>query len=814
MKVSLNWLKRYLSLPYTPEEISNFLTIIGLEVEGLDKIESIKGGLDGVVIGKVIECKKHPNADKLSVTKVDIGSGDLHQIVCGAPNVAAEQKVLVATVGTKIYADDDSHFTIKKGVIRGVESHGMICSASELGMSDDHSGILVLPDDAVIGTKAAEYYNIESDYVYDIGLTPNRSDATSHLGVAKDLLAYLKINKDYTDDIIEPDTSDFITERIAFNIDAEVEDKTQCPRYSGISIADIEIKESPAWLKNLLHSIGVKPINNIVDITNFVLNELGQPLHAFDADKINEKKIIVKTLVEGTPFTTLDDVKRKLHSDDLMICDGDEMPLTIAGVYGGLNSGVTDQTKNIFLESACFTPVSIRRTSTRHNLRTDAAKIFEKGSDPNMTVFALKRASALIKSLAGGAISSVITDVYPKEIKKAEVRLFYDHVNSLLGVNLSKENIHDILTSMEMEIEPWSDKSLLVKVPTNKIDVTREVDVIEEIIRIYGLNNIPIGPQIKSAISYTNKPDKHKIKELISDFLVARGFNEMMGLSLIESGHYDNLNIVHEDHFVHINNTSNIQLDIMRPEMMISGLLSVANNLNRQQNNLALFEFGKSYQQIKDKYIEKEKLTLFMSGKQHEESWLEDSKTEKSFYDIKGSVLSILDKLGIATYQIAEISSDSRLKYGLKLHRGPMILVEFGEIRKAVLSSLGIKTKVFYAEFSIEDILKATNDGKIHIQPISKFPSVRRDLAMTVSKEVRFADIEKIAKSVEKDLLKQISLFDVYENEKQLGEGNKSFAISFMFEAKDTTLKDVEINKIMDDIMTQIEKKTGAVIRK
>lgn len=814
MKLSLNWLRKYLNLSYTPEKIAEILTTIGLEVEGIEKVEFIKGGLKGVVTGEVIFCEKHPDADRLSVTQVNIGDETPLQIVCGAPNVAIGQKVLVSTIGTILNNEDGSTFTIKKGKIRGVESQGMICSEKELGLGNDSNGILVLPEATSLGMAASDYYNIEDDYVFEIGLTPNRSDATSHIGVAKDLLAYLRVHEDYTEDIIDADISDFITEKVALNIDVEVQDTKACPRYTGITITDVRVKESPEWIKKLLASIGIKSVNNIVDITNFVLHELGHPLHAFDADKIDQKKIIVTHLPEGTPFTTLDNIERKLHAEDLMICDASLKPLTIAGVYGGLESGITIGTKNIFLESAYFTPVLIRKTSNRHNLKTDAARAFEKGVDPNITILAIKRAAALIKELAGGSISSDIIDIYPKKVAMPEIRLRYKHVNHLLGADINQDDILAILSAMDMELKPWDSDSVLVKVPTNKVDVTREVDLIEEIVRIYGLNRIPVTDQIRSTISYTQNPDKHKVKELIADYLASNGFNEMMGLSLVESRLYNDLDFVDPTNFVYINNTSNVHLNIMRPDMLLSGLQSIAYNLNRQQTDLALFEMGKSYQKAGDTYDENELLTLFMTGKLNEESWMTDHKKDKSFYDIKRAVLSVLSKVNIKNVQYSPIHNDSRFQYGLKATKGPILLAEFGLIKKSICNKSGIKSPVYFGEISIANLLTLIGNNLVHVQEISKFPTVRRDLALIVDKSVEFAEIEHIARSSNKRLLKHIGLFDVYENKEQLGEDKKSIAISLLFENITKTLNDIEIDHIMNQIIGQLEEKLNALIRK
>jgi phenylalanyl-tRNA synthetase beta chain len=813
MKLSLNWLKKYLNISETPEKIAEKLTLIGLEVEGIDKVESIRGGLKGVVIGQVLTCEKHPDADKLSLTTVDIGEGDPLPIVCGAPNVAAGQKVLIATIGTTLYDAEGNPWIIKKGKIRGADSYGMICAEDELGLGTSHDGIMVLPETAALGMQAAEYFNIEDDFVFEIGLTPNRSDATSQLGVARDLLAYMRVHDKYTDEIIEPDVSGFVTEKTSLNIDVDSVDARLCVRYTGMTITNVTIKESPDWLKKLLISIGVKPINNIVDITNFILNELGQPLHAFDAEKIGNNKIRVQNLAEGTLFKTLDGIERKLSSEDIIVTDINNNGLCIGGIYGGLGSGVNESTKHVFIEAACFNSTRIRRTSTRHNLRTDAAKIFEKGSDPNITEFAIKRAAALIQSLAGGEISNKIVDIYPHPIKPTEIRLRYQVINDLIGNHIDTDTVHDILLAMDMEITPIDHESIIVKVPTNKVDVTRDVDLVEEILRIYGLNNVDTPDKIRSTISYSQQPDKHKVKETIGNLLADSGFNEMMGLSLIESSYYEKLGF-DPANFVYINNTSNIHLNIMRPDMLISGLVSISYNINRQQSNLNLFEFGKSYLKNEEEFKEKEALTLFLAGKKTEESWLTSTKSDKTIYDLKKIVFSILKRCGVTNYQVSELENDDKLAYGLRIHKGPQTIVEFGEIQKRILSEMGIKTTLFYAEVSISELFKNMAKSKIHVNEISRFPSVRRDIALVIDKEVKFGDIESIARKIDKKILKQINLFDVFSDESKLGEGKKSYAVSFVFEDLEKTLKDQEIEGIMQRLTTTLEKETGAFIRK
>lgn len=814
MKLSRNWLSQYIDLSMSDDELSEILTTIGLEVEGMDQIEAVKGGLEGIVVGHVLTCEKHPDADKLSVTTVDLGNGEeAAQIVCGAPNVAAGQKVMVATVGTTLYTPEGEAWKIKKGKIRGQVSLGMICAEDELGLGTSHDGIMVLPEDVPTGTLAKNYIDLDNDTVYDIGLTPNRSDATSHLGSAKDVAAYLTYHNGESHSVKAPKVSDFKVDQNTLEFKVEVKDTEACPRYSGITISGVEIKPSPEWMQRKLSAIGVRPINNIVDITNFVLHEMGQPLHAFDADKIPSKKIIVQKLADGSAFTTLDEAARKLHSEDLMICDGEDNGLCIAGVFGGLGSGVTDETQNIFLESAHFEAGGIRRTSTRHLLRTDAAKVYEKGSDPNITVTALKRAALLMKEYAGGTISSDIIDIYPQTIAPKEIHLKYSSVSDMFGVEVSKEDIHSILRAMDMQIKSTGNESILVQVPTDKADVTREVDLLEELMRIYGFNKIPIPTKVQSTISYKSYPDKVDVRNLLSDHLAAQGFYEMMGLSLIESKHYAEQEDISNEAFVYINNTSNIHLDIMRPEMMRSGLISVLHNHNRQQLDVRLFELGKSYQTQGEDYVETEYLTLFMSGKRYTESWMTDSKAQVDYYDLKRYVHGVLSRLGIRKYQVSEITEDSRFLYGLTYHRGRDVICNFGAVHGDIADKMGLKADTFYAEFKMDMLLKALNK-EVQVTEPSKFPTSRRDLALVVDKSATFADMEKIARGTDKKLLKDINLFDVYADEDRLGKGKKSYAISYIFEDSTKTLKDKDVDKIMNKMIMKYESELGAEIRK
>lgn len=796
------------------DKLSEILTIIGLEVEGMEQIESVKGGLQGIVVGEVLTCGKHPGADKLSITTVDLGNGEEPvQIVCGAPNVTSGIKVLVATVGTTLYGADGEPWKIKKGKIRGEASLGMICAEDELGLGQSHDGIMILPEDVPAGTLGADYIDLDNDTVYDIGLTPNRSDATFHVGSARDVAAYLTFHSGEAVDVKMPDISGFKTDNSTLEFSVEIEDKLACPRYSGITISGVNIGQSPDWMQKYLNAVDVRPINVIVDITNFVLHEMGQPLHAFDADKIPSKKIVVKKLAEGTEFKALDETTRKLSADDLMICDGDGKGLCIAGVFGGLDSGVTDDTQNIFLESAHFNAGNIRRTSTRHLLRTDAAKVYEKGSDPNVTVMALKRAAQLMVELAGGTITSEIVDEYPSEIKPVEIHLKYQKVTDMFGVELSKEEIHGILRAMNMEISAVDESSIKVKVPTDKADVTRDVDLVEELMRIYGFNKIPIPTKVQSTISYKQHPDRVAVRNLLSDHLAAQGFYEMMGLSLIESKHYAEQTDLDSSDFVYINNTSNIHLDIMRPEMMRSGLLSVLHNHNRQQLDVRLFELGKSYRASEEDFIETEHLTLFMSGKRYGESWMTNAKESVDYFDIKRYVHSVCARLGIQKYQVSEIENDGRFQYGLSYHRGKDEIVRFGAVDGGISEGMGLKSDTYYAEFNMDMIIKALAKEIKVVEP-SKFPNSRRDLAVVVDKHVGFADLEKMARSADKKLLKEINLFDVYIDEERLGKDKKSYAISYMFEDATKTLKDKEVDKIMNKIMGGYEHQLNAEIRK
>ena len=813
MKLSLNWLKEYVDINLSPQKVAEILTDIGLEVEGEEEIESIPGGLAGLLVGEVKECGKHSNADKLSLTKVNVGNGEDLQIVCGAPNVAAGQKVVVATVGTTLYPMEGEPFKIKKGKIRGETSEGMICAEDEIGIGTDHSGIIVLPDEVKVGSLLSDYFNIEKDYVYEIGLTPNRSDATNHIGAAKDLAAALKINYEHTGKVRLPTVDNFKVDNNDLPIQVAVKNTDACPRYSGVSIKGVTIKESPDWLKKRLLAIGVRPISNVVDITNFVLHELGQPLHAFDADEIRGKKIIVKNLPEGTKFISLDENKRTLTAQDLIICDGDSKGMCIAGVFGGIKSGVTDDTKNIFLESAHFNAKTTRRTSFHHDLRTDAAKVFEKGSDPNITVYALKRAAQLIKELAGGEIASEIIDVYPNKIEPVQVKVTYRNVERLIGVAIPKGEIRAILEAMEMSIVEESQDFFTVAVPTNKADVTREADVIEEILRIYGFNKVPIPNQVRNAVVASQKPEPQALRNIIGDYLSANGFNEIMAVSLTQSSYFEKLLPIEKSQLVYVNNTSNVTLDVMRPSMLFSGLEAILHNQNRRSTDLKLFELGRTYRTLDEGHKEAQHLSLFLMGQKMAESWLNKEKAATNFYTIKSYVNNLLVRTGLSGFQEIHLKNEI-FSFGFKYFRGQQSLAKFGKVQPKILKEMGIKNEVFYADINFDAILKAARKHEIKFEELNRFPTVRRDLALIIDNSVTFSDIVKNARKTIKQDLKDINLFDVYINKEQLGANKKSYAVSFVFEDVTKTLKDKEVDKKINKLIQVFEQNLGAEIRR
>ncbi len=804
MLLSKNWLKRHIDFNLTDDELSEILTAIGLEVEGMESVESIKGGLKGIVCGKVETCSQHPNADRLKTTTVNVG-GQVLNIVCGAPNVAAGQHVWVATEGTELYGEDGSSFTIKKTKIRGEESCGMICAEDEIGLGSSHDGIMVLPESIQPGSKASEHYEISNDIVYEIGLTPNRSDGTNHRGVAEDLAAYLKVNN-YEHEL-HPINQNAIEYGVDSVIDIEILDSDKCPRYSGVCLEGFVIKESPTWMQHLLTAIGVKTINNIVDITNFVLHDLGQPLHAFDQSKIGGNQIKVQTLEAGTEFISLDGVNRKLLAGDLMICDGNDKPMCIGGVFGGLDSGVTEGTSSIFLESAHFEATTIRVSSTKHNLRTDAAKVFEKGSDPRITIQALDKACELLTEYADAKINGKIFDYKAKAFEPLTLDVRISRINAVIGVQMAEDKIIEILEALSMEPSRDGD-TITVKVPTNKADVTREIDVIEEILRIYGFNQVGMEDSLQIPLIPSDYPSLANLRESLAEALVGAGFNEMMGLSLIESKYAESFD---ESQLVHIHNTSNIHLDVMRPSMLISGLVNVRHNLNYQNLDLKLFEFGKIYQSGDD-YQEQELLTVFRSGSTTPQHWSQET-TETTFYDLKSSIDLVLNRLGIQGYQIQKLES-AELVEALEYRRGPMQLVRFGRVNQEMRARLDIKQEVYYAEFDISTLFKLYKGSNVTFSRISKFPTSQRDLALVVDNDVEYSQIEQVINKVGKGILQSVSLFDIYKSEKHLGKGKKSYAVSMTFGAEDKTLTDNELNPVMNKIIKELEAKVGAQVRK
>jgi phenylalanyl-tRNA synthetase beta chain len=822
MKISLNWLKDYLNLDEEPEKIAHLLTDCGLEVESLEKVETIKGGLKGIVIGEVLTCHKHPDADKLSVTTVNIGN-EILPIVCGAPNVAAGQKVPVATVGTLLYNEKGESFEIKKAKIRGQESRGMICAEDELGLGTDHEGIMVLESDAQIGQPASEYFKIKEDFCIEIGLTPNRIDAASHLGVARDLLAVYKHQLPEKELIFKkPDVSKFQPDEITAEISITIQDPQACPRYTGLCISNVSIGESPDWLKNKLRVIGLKPINNVVDITNFVLHETGQPLHAFDASKIKGNQVIIKKPVKDTPFVTLDEEEVKLSGNDLMICNQDE-PMCMAGILGGIDSGVTQNTSEIFLESAYFESSGIRRSSKSHTINTDSSFRFERGADPEMTLYALKRAGMLIKDIAGGKITSDVLDIYPKPVQPKQVDVKYETIHRLIGKSIPAETIKNILTSLEIEILNETEKELKLQIPLYRVDVTRPADVVEEILRIYGYNRVELPERLHASIVSTPRPDKEKLQNIASDLLSARGFNEIMNNSLTKATYYKNENLFSPAQIVSILNPLSQDLGVMRQTLFFGGMETISWNQNRRINDLKIYEFGNIYfkEETNDKkddlklpgYREQRMLAIFMTGQMQKENWHTHQKPV-SLFDLKAEVTHLLSRMNISLEktQMEEINDHQYWEAGLSLSLHGKILYELGEVKRSFLKSFDIKQPVFYASVNWEQVIKLQGTNPVQYSEIGKFPEVRRDLALLIGKEVKFSEIVRLAKAAEKKLLKDIRLFDIY-TDKKIGENMKSYAVSFTLLDENKTLTDKEIDKVMSKISTLLQRELNAGIR-
>jgi phenylalanyl-tRNA synthetase beta chain len=799
MKISYNWLKQFIQTDLAPQELSLVLTNIGLEVESLEKVQPVMGGLEGLVIGHVLTCVQHSNADKLRVTTVNVGGEAPVQIVCGAPNVAAGQKVVVAVVGTTVYPNEGEPFKINKSKIRGEVSEGMICAEDEIGLGGSHAGIMVLSEDAVIGLPAREYFEMEDDYLFEIGLTPNRADAASHLGVARDLAAYLRI------ELTMPDISSFAVANTNLTVGVAVEDTIACPRYSSVSISGVTVKVSPDWLQDKLKVIGIRPINNIVDITNYVLHDLGQPLHAFDADEITGNQVIVKKCAEGTPFVTLDGVERKLSAEDLMICDA-EKPMTIAGVYGGKNSGVSATTTNIFLESAYFNAVSIRKTAKRHTLKTDASFRYERGTDPEMTVVALKRAALLIQELGGGEISSDISDLYPNPVAPFDVEVSYQNINKLIGAAIPDEEIKAIITSLGIEVAAETLEGLALKVPAYKVDVTRECDITEEVLRIYGYNNIEIPSKVNASLAFTAKPDREQTQHVIADMLTANSFMEIWCNSLTKGTYSKN-----PDEAVRILNPLSTDLNVMRQSLLMPALESVAYNQNRKQGDVKFYEFGKTYHLINEKYIERPRLMIVLSGSDTAEGW-NKKPSAVSFYNLKAAVDAIIARLGVANYQTEEVSNED-YAFGLKYFRGPHAIVTFGAATAADKKLAGVEKDVYYADFDWALLLDIVRKNKVISKDIPKYPAVRRDLSMLVDLDVTFDMLKTIAFKTEKKLLKNVQIFDVYVGDK-LPENKKSYALNFTLQDDLQTLTDKQIDSVMQKIIANLAQSAKAEIRK
>ena len=820
MNISYNWLKEYVDFDLTPDEVAAALTSIGLETGSVEEVQTIKGGLEGLVIGEVLTCEAHPNSDHMHITTVNLGQGEPVQIVCGAPNVAAGQKVVVATLGTKLY-DGDECFTIKKSKLRGVESVGMICAEDEIGIGTDHAGIIVLPETAVPGTLAKDYYNIKSDYVLEVDITPNRADACSHYGVARDLYAYL-IQNGKPATLKKPSVDAFAVENHDLDIKVTVENSEACPRYAGVTVKGVTVKESPEWLQNKLRIIGLRPINNVVDITNYIVHAFGQPLHCFDADKIKGGEVIVKTMPEGTPFVTLDGVERKLNERDLMICNKEEA-MCIAGVFGGLDSGSTETTKDVFLESAYFHPTWVRKTARRHALNTDASFRFERGIDPNATIYCLKLAALMVKELAGGTISSEIKDVCAAPAKDFRVELAYEKVNSLIGKVIPVDTIKSIVTSLEMKIVDETAEGLTLDVPPYRVDVQRDCDVIEDILRIYGYNNVEIPTTLKSCLTTKGEYDKsNKLQNLVAEQLVGCGFNEILNNSLTRAAYYDNLESYPSKNLVMLLNPLSADLNAMRQTLLFGGLESISHNANRKNADLKFFEFGNCYfynaekknpEKVLAAYAEEYHLGLWVTGKRVSNSWAHPDENS-SVYELKAYVLNIFTRLGLnfGNVVFGNLTNDI-YSTAISVHtRGGKLLATFGIISKKIQKAFDIDNEVYYAEINWKELMKAIKSAKVNFKELSKFPAVKRDLALLIDKNIQFAEIEKIAYETEKKLLKEVELFDVYEG-KNLEPGKKSYAVSFLLQDESATLNDKQIDKIMSKLIANLENKLGAKLR-
>ncbi|MEG1762320.1 MAG: phenylalanine--tRNA ligase subunit beta [Bacteroidales bacterium] len=818
MKISYNWLKSYANVELPVEEVSFLLTDCGLEVEGIQAYESIKGGLNGLVIGQVLSCEKHPDADKLSLTTVDIGSGEILSIVCGAPNVAKGQKVIVATVGTVLYHGEES-FVIKKSKIRGQESLGMLCAEDEIGLGKSHDGILVLPSEIQIGTLASDYFKVEKDFVFEIGLTPNRSDATSHIGVARDLIALLRTRQNANLCLNYPKVEPFTIADQSLAIDVQVVDSQNCPRYTGISIRDVNVSDSPQWIQNRLKAVGIRPINNIVDITNFVLMETGQPLHAFDAAEVGEK-VVVRPAKSGEKIRTLDGVERELQNSNLMICNATE-PMCIAGVFGGEKSGVNTHTKNIFLESAYFNPVSVRKTARMHDLHTDASFRYERGCDPQITNYALKRAALLICEIAGGTIASNIVDIYPTPIEGKLVSIDFAHIDRLIGKAIGADEICRILSNLEIEIVSKDTNTCMVRIPTNKADVYREADMIEEILRIYGYNNIELTGHLSYALNYAAKPNPEKVQNEIADLLTHNGFAEIMNNSLTKSEYAEKCLAIQAENIVFLTNPLSRELNCMRSSLLGGGMESIAYNCNHKICDIKVYEFGRVYKKnqventqnsVSKRYAENFRLGIFMSGNKGTETW-EQARQKVDFYTLKSFVHAIMSTLRLDSLKLSsEIIADHIFSEGIAYSANDKCFVRFGKVKNSVCKYFDCKQEVFFADFDWDLVFKLMPKKTIEYKEISKFPGVRRDLALLLDQNISFEVLKKIAFQCEKSLLKSVNLFDVYQGDK-LAEGKKSYALSFVLQDEGKTLTDKQIEKVMEKLQKAFVEQAGASLR-
>ena len=827
MKISYKWLREYVDTDLTPNELDELLTFSGLEIEGVEKVESIRGGLEHVVIAQVLTCEPHPDSDHLHLTTVDIGSGTPLNIVCGAPNVAAGQKVVCAQIGTKIYTSDTEFYEIKKGKLRGAVSEGMLCAADELQLGSDHSGIMVLPDDAPVGMPAKQYFHLEEDYTLEVAITANRSDATSHIGVARDVVAVLNTRNQAGKHIQWPEVADLSAANGKNGVRVTVEEPALCPRYTGITLENVHVADSPEWLQNKLRTVGIRPINNVVDVTNFILMEVGQPLHAFDADTITGNHVIVRTLPQDTPFVTLDGVERKLDHRDLMICNEQE-GMCIAGVFGGQKSGVTHATTRVFLESAYFNPVSIRKTSKRHTLKTDASFRYERGCDPNITRWALQRAVYLIQQLTGATIASEVVDIYPNPIPRAQVDINFKRVFSLIGQTIPIEAIRTALTSLDIEIVAETADGMTLRIPTCKVDVTRECDVVEEIMRIYGYNNIHVDERISSCLSFGTKPNPNQLKNIVSDLLTYNGFSEIMNNSLTKSEYFENNPDFDAARSIHILNPLSKELNVMRQTLLYCGMECIVRNLNYKIHNQKLYEFGRTYQlspealsadaeaemAVTKKYVETQHLALFMTGDMQPENW-KTPATPTDFYYLKAQVMNILRRMRVnfSRLQIVPATQHYYAEGLAFVYRDShKVLCTMGRIRRDTLKQMDCKQEVFHADIDWSLLLKSYPTKEVLYAEIPKYPEVRRDLALILENKVTFAEIEQVAFNTEKKLLKRVSLFDVYKG-KGITEGMKSYAVSFILQDKDKTLNDKQIEAVMAKLQKNLETQLGATIR-